>query len=73
MAKTEKIFIDLNEDIVFALEKIRNSHADRIIIVVPKSANLTSSLLSLKLLTRQIVKTNKLVAVSTDDSLGLKL
>lgn len=73
MASTEKIFIDLNEELVFVLEKINASVAPKIIIVLPKSANVSSSLLSLKVLNRLIAKSNKLVAVVTDDPFGIKL
>lgn len=73
MSNTEKIFVDLNEDIVFAIERIKNSSADKVIVIVPRSANLTSSLISLKLLSRQVLKTNKVVSLVTDDSIGQKL
>lgn len=73
MANTEKIFVDLNEDIVFILEQIRESSAPKVILVVPKSANVTSSLISLKILAKQLLKTNKLITIVTEDSLGLRL
>ena len=73
MANTEKIFVDLNEDIVFAIERIKNAEANNVIVIVPKSANVTSSLISLKLLSRQIAKSDKVISIVTDDSVGQKL
>jgi|GEM_PF-3002275 len=73
MANTEKIFVDLNEDIVFTLEKIKQSQAPKVIVVIPKSANLTGSLISLKILSRQVSKTKKLITLVTEDSLGQRL
>lgn len=72
MSSSDKIFVDLNEDIVFILEKIRNSASDRVILMVPSSANIASSLISMKILARQITKIPKLIAIVTDDTYALK-
>lgn len=68
-----KIFVDVDEEIIFTVEKILNSPTNRVIVVIPESANLVASLISLKLLSRQIAKSDKLIVVVTEDSLGLKL
>ncbi len=70
---SDKIFVDLDEEIVFTVEKILNSAAARVIVVIPESANLVASMVSLKLLSRQISRSNKLIVVVTEDQLGLKL
>lgn len=70
---SDKIFVDLDEEIVFTVENILNSGSDKVIVVIPESANLVASLVSLKLLSRQIAKSDKTIVVVTEDSLGLKL
>ncbi|MBN1331527.1 hypothetical protein JW978_01415 [Candidatus Dojkabacteria bacterium] len=70
---SDKIFVDLDEEIVFTVEKIAQAASDRVIVVVPESANLVASLISLKLLSSQIAKSNKLIILVTEDKLGLKL
>ncbi len=70
---SDKIFVDLDEEIVFTVEKVLESPLKRAIVVIPESANLVASLVSLKLLSRQIAKTDKTIVIVTEDSLGLKL
>ncbi len=68
-----KVFVDLDDEIVFVVEKVLNSEDNQLILVVPESANLVSSLVSLKLLARQINKSKKLAVLVTEDKLGLEL
>ncbi len=70
---SDKIFVDLDEEIVFTVEKIINASAKRVIVVIPESANLVASLVSLKLLSSQISRSNKVIVAVTEDQLGLKL
>ncbi len=70
---SDKIFVDLDEEIVFTVEKVLESSADKVIVVIPESANLVASLISLKLLSRQIAKSAKTIVIVTEDNLGLKL
>lgn len=70
---SDKIFVDLDEEIVFTVEKVLESGSDKVIVVIPESANLVASLVSLKLLSRQIARSPKTIVVVTEDSLGLKL
>jgi hypothetical protein len=55
----EKIFVDTDEDIIFTIEKIRASENERILLIVPQHALLTSSLVNLKLLARQVANDSK--------------
>jgi len=73
MAVSEKIFIDLDEDIIFITEKIRKIQSDRIILIVPERAALLGSVVSLKLLFSEIIKSEKSVILVTNDEIGLKL
>lgn len=68
-----KIFIDLDEEIIFAVEKVLASDGNQVILIVPESSQLVSSLVSLKLLARQIYKSNKIVILVSEDKLGLEL
>lgn len=68
-----KIFVDLDEEIIFTVEKILESDSKRVIVVIPESANLVASLISLKLLSRQIAKSPKSIVLVTEDKLGLRL
>jgi len=70
---SDKIFVDLDEEITFTVEKIISSSAGRIIVVIPESANLVASLISLKLLSSQVNKSDKLIVAVTEDKLGLRL
>ena len=70
---SDKIFVDLDEEITFTVEKILISSSKRVIVVIPESANLVASLISLKLLARQIAGSDRLIVAVTEDKLGLQL
>lgn len=67
-----KVFIEPNEDVVFACHKIATAGSRKVILVIPAAANVVSSKVSMKLLSRMLARTDKLVAVVTEDELGLK-
>src|SRR5689334_941816 len=71
--KAHKVFVEPDEEIVFTVEKLLNAETNRIILVVPHNAALVSSAVSLKILTRQMLKTSKLVVMVTDNKFGQKL
>lgn len=71
--KAHKIFVEPDEEITFTIEKIRNVGGTRAILVVPQNAALVSSAVSLKILSRQVLSTDKLVALVTDDQGGKRL
>ncbi|MBN1915650.1 hypothetical protein JW796_01475 [Candidatus Dojkabacteria bacterium] len=68
-----KVFVDLDEEIILAVEKVLKAEGNQIILVVPESAMLVGSLVSLKLLSRQIYKNNKMIVLVTEDETGLEL
>ncbi len=67
-----KVFIEPNEDVVFACHKIATAGSRKVILVIPAAANVVSSQVSMKLLSRMLARTDKLVTVVTEDELGLK-
>jgi len=71
-SKDEKIFIDLDDEITFVVERIKSSDADRIILVAPDGAGVVSSLVSLKLLAKLIFKASKSLVLVTQDEGGMK-
>lgn len=76
VSKSLKIFVEPDEEIVFILQKIMNSPSNRVILIVPNTAVLISSGLSLKLLAKQLIDTPKLIVLVCDNdgvnSLGEK-
>src|SRR3990167_5098329 len=72
-AKIEKVFVEPDEEIVFTLEKILNSDGTRAVLVIPHNAALITSSISLKILARQLAKSDKLVVLVSDTETGLKL
>lgn len=68
--QAEKIFIETDEEIIFAIEKIKNSEKDRILLIVPQHALLVSSIVNLKLLSRQVASEDKLVILVTQNELA---
>lgn len=69
---TAKIFIDPNEDIVFTYAKIINADSQYVILLVPAGSNISNSQVSLKLLSRMLQKTDKLVALVVEDELSMR-
>jgi hypothetical protein len=69
----EKIFIDVDDEINFVVEKIVAAAKQRVILVVPQNALVISSQVSIKILAKQIVNSKKLVIVVSEDEFGLKL
>ena len=73
MSRAKKIFVEQDEDIIFTVEKVLNSEENRVIVVVPQNAALTSSAVSLKILSRQISKSEKNIVLVTDSEVGSRL
>jgi len=69
----EKIFLELDEEIVFVVEKLKKAESDSIILVIPERAALIGSSVSLKLLAQEVAKINKTAVLVTEDEIGLKL
>jgi len=73
VVQPEKIFIEIDDEITFIAEKVRSSLSDRVILVVPENSILLSSLVSMKLLAKEIVSSAKPCIIITKDSVGLSL
>ncbi len=73
ISNSDKKFIDIDEEINFVVERIGDSEKDRVIVVVPQNALVASSLVSLKILARQIAKSKKLVILVMEDEFALEL
>lgn len=71
--KAIKIFIEPEEEIVFIIEKIIATKSNRVILIVPHNALLISSAVSLKMLAKQIIKTEILIVLVSDTELALSL
>jgi hypothetical protein len=69
----EKIFVELDEEIIFIVEKLKKIDGSKAILVVPDRAALLGSVVSLKLLAQEVSKTNKLAVVVTQDEVGRRL
>lgn len=70
---SDKIFIGVDDEINFVVEKILTSEKDRIILVVPQNALIVSSLVSMRILAKQITKSKKQIVLVTEDEFGTKL
>lgn len=70
---SEKIFVDVDDEINFVVEKIFSAEKDRVILVVPQNALIISSQVSIKILAKQMLNTKKLLVLVSEDAFGLKL
>jgi hypothetical protein len=70
---SDKIFVDVNDEINFVVEKILDSEKERVILVVPQNAIIVSSLVSMKILAKQLAKSKKQLIIVTEDAFGLGL
>jgi len=70
---SEKIFIDLDDEIIFITEKVAKAQGNDVILIVPDRASLLGSIVNLKLLFSNIAKSKKNVILVTKDDIGQKL
>lgn len=68
-----KVFVDLDEEIIFTTEKIRKADGDQIALVVPDRSALLGSVVTLKLLAQEVAKLKKDVILVTEDEIGISL
>lgn len=73
IVSADKIFVDVNDEINFVVEKILDSTKERVILVAPQNSLFLSSLVSMKILAKQIAKSKKQVVLVTEDDFGLQL
>lgn len=65
--KSQKIFVEPDEEIVFTVERVLEAKTDRLILIVPHSTIMASSAVSLKILASQVAKSDKLIIMVCDD------
>jgi len=73
ITSSEKIFVDPNDEITFVIERLLISEKTRIILVIPQNSILLSSYVSISILLRKVVKSDKLAAIVTEDEYGQKM
>lgn len=67
MANQKTIYLEIDDEITSVVEKVRQSSAEYVTLVIPKNAVLLQSIVNLKLLARSSEKLKKHVAVVTTD------
>lgn len=69
----EKIFVDVNDEINFVVEKLLASDNDKVILVCPHNALIVSSQVSIKILVKQMLRSKKLGILVTEDQYGQRV
>lgn len=70
ISSSEKVFVDPKDEITFVVERLLKAEKDRIILVVPQNSLLLSSIVSIDILFRKLLKTKKLAVIVTEDEYG---
>lgn len=73
ITSSDKIFINVDDEINFVIEKILNSEKERVILIIPQNALVVSSQVSMRILSKQLMKSKKQLILVTEDSFGEKL
>ncbi len=68
-----KIFAEGDDDVVKIYDRILRADTSKVVLVVPARSELTVSLVSMKLLSRMILKTEKIVIIISENDLAVKL
>jgi hypothetical protein len=66
----EIIYLEIDEAITSAVDKIRKAEDNEVVLVMPKGATLLQSLINLKLLKKQSEKVEKNLSIVTNDKVG---
>ncbi len=66
----EKIFVDPKDEITFIVERVLNSAKEQVILVVPQNSLLLSSILSINILSRELLSVKNKVIIVTEDEYG---
>ncbi len=69
----EILYLEPDEEITSVIDKLRQSKAVNIALVVPRGATLLQSVINLKLLLREAENLNKKIAIITSDKIGRNL
>ena len=67
------VYLEVDEEITSVVDRLKNIKEERVVLVIPKRANLLQSIVNLKLLKNQIEHLNKEVIIVTTDKLGRNL
>lgn len=73
MKKTKIIYLEADEEITTIADRLRESKQERIMLVVPKRANLLQGLVNLRILKKQAEGLGKSIAIVTTDRVGKNL
>lgn len=63
----DKIFIDADAEINFIVESILESERQRVILVVPNGSVIATSSISVRIIAKQLLKSDKLLVLTTED------
>ncbi|OGE80204.1 MAG: hypothetical protein A2826_01705 [Candidatus Doudnabacteria bacterium RIFCSPHIGHO2_01_FULL_43_23] len=66
----KKLYLNFDEEVMSALQKIKKSGEDELVLVVPKGARIFRSTTALRLIRQQAAKLRKTIKVSTADERG---
>lgn len=66
----EKIFVDPKDEITFIVERVLNSAKEQVILVVPQNSLLLSSVLSINILSRELLDRKNNAVIVTEDEYG---
>ena len=69
----EIIYLEPDEEITSAIDKIKNAKASKLGLVVPREATLLQSVVNLRLLAREAESLGKIIAIVTADRIGRNL
>ena len=69
----EVIYLEPDEEITSAIDKIKNTKAVKLGLVVPREATLLQSVVNLRLLAREAESLGKVIAIVTSDKIGRNL
>ncbi len=67
------IYIDIDEEIIGIINKIRKENVNEIFLVIPKNSLLTQGIINLKLLKKEVIKMKKNVILVTSDQHSKKI
>lgn len=71
MNNSEKLYIDIDEEITTIIDRLRHTSGQTIYVVVPQRALLLQSIVNLKLLEREAKKQRKRIILMTKDEEGI--
>ncbi|MEI6462162.1 MAG: hypothetical protein WCO33_00645 [bacterium] len=73
ITEPEKIFVELDDEITFVAEKVRNALSERVVLIIPDNAMLLSSLISIKILYKELLVTDKASVFIVKDEHGFSM